>query len=267
MEKKQKVFLTCDQDEQGSKVKDFFEKFSEIFEEMKWQRKLRHQPTLYWFSSHMSLWSDISFNFAVLINILVAVFYPFNKGLKGTMSSGNVDLHCLVRLDLDPRASAAIWGALLMTLMGVLLRPAVSSMRMFFIAGILRSIYSVGLGPTLWLMGAIQVGSDRRSFADHCSSRFSFQVLNKGVFLVSFMGNNGTFSRSRYENLSNFQLVYHVGYLILCVLGLCLHEFFYSLLVSDEPIAFCTLVCCGEGRGSLPVAEHASLLLCLCSFC
>ncbi len=82
-EKKQKVFLTCEQDQQGSKVKDFFDKFSEIFEEMKWQRKLRHQPTLYWFSSHMSLWSDISFNFAVLINILVAVFYPFNKGLKG----------------------------------------------------------------------------------------------------------------------------------------------------------------------------------------
>jgi len=83
VEKKQKIFLTCEQDQQGSKVKDFFEKFPELFEEMKWQRKLRHQPTLYWFSSHMSLWSDISFNFAVLINILVAVFYPFNKGLKG----------------------------------------------------------------------------------------------------------------------------------------------------------------------------------------
>ncbi|CAF5206100.1 unnamed protein product [Rotaria magnacalcarata] len=196
-EKKQKVFLTCEQDEQGSKVKDFFEKFSEIFEEMKWQRKLRHQPTLYWFSSQMSLWSDISFNFAVLINILVAVFYPFNKGLK----------------DLDSRSSAAIWGGLLMTLITILIKPNATSMRMFFVAGILRSIYSVGLGPTLWLMGTIQ-------------------VLNKGIFLVSFMGNNGTFSKSRYENLTNFQLVYHVGYLLLCVLGLCLHEFFYSLLVS-----------------------------------
>ncbi|CAF0724055.1 unnamed protein product, partial [Didymodactylos carnosus] len=198
VEKKQKVFLTCDQDEQGSKVKDFFEKFPEIFEEMKWQRKLRHQPTLYWFSSHMSLWSDISFNFAVLINILVAVFYPFNKGLK----------------ELDPRASAAIWSALLLTLIAIVMKPSVGSMRMFFVAGILRSIYSVGLGPTLWLMGAIN-------------------VLNKGVFLVSFMGNNGTFSRSRYENLTNFELVYHVGYLLLCVLGLCGHEFFYSLLLLD----------------------------------
>ncbi|CAF1295313.1 unnamed protein product [Adineta steineri] len=198
VEKKQKVFLTCEQDEQGSKVKDFFEKFPEIFEEMKWQRKLRHQPTLYWFSSHMSLWSDISFNFAVLINILVAVFYPFNKGLK----------------DLDPRASATIWSALLVTLIAILMKPNVTSMRMFFVAGILRSIYSVGLGPTLWLMGAIQ-------------------VLNKGVFLVSFMGNNGTFSKSRYENVTNFELVYHVGYLLLCVLGLCVHEFFYSLLLLD----------------------------------
>ncbi|CAF1108028.1 unnamed protein product [Rotaria sordida] len=198
VEKKQKVFLTCEQDEQSSKVKDFFEKFPEIFEEMKWQRKLRHQPTLYWFSSHMSLWSDISFNFAVLINILVAVFYPFNKGLK----------------DLDPRASAAIWSALFITLIAILIKPNVASMRMFFVAGILRSIYSVGLGPTLWLMGAIQ-------------------VLNKGVFLVSFMGNNGTFSKSRYENLTNFELVYHVGYLLLCVFGLCLHEFFYSLLLLD----------------------------------
>ncbi|CAF4174789.1 unnamed protein product [Rotaria socialis] len=197
-EKKQKVFLTCEQDEQGSKVKDFFEKFSEIFEEMKWQRKLRHQPTLYWFSSQMSLWSDISFNFAVLINILVAVFYPFNKGLK----------------DLDSRSSAAIWSGLLMTLITILIKPNATSMRMLFVAGILRSIYSVGLGPTLWLMGAIQ-------------------VLNKGIFLVSFMGNNGTFSKSRYENLTNFQLVYHVGYLLLCVLGLCLHEFFYSLLLLD----------------------------------
>ncbi|CAF1314468.1 unnamed protein product [Adineta steineri] len=197
-EKKQKVFLTCEQDQQGSKVKDFFGKFPEIFEEMKWQRKLRHQPTLYWFSSHMSLWSDISFNFAVFINILVAVFYPFNKGLK----------------DLDSRASAAIWSVFLVTLVSILLKPNVTSMRMCFVAAILRSIYSVGLGPTLWFMGTLQ-------------------VLNKGVFLVSFMGNNGTFSKSRYENLSNFQLVYHVGYLILCVLGLCVHEFFYSLLLLD----------------------------------
>jgi inositol 1,4,5-triphosphate receptor type 1 len=58
---------------------------------------------------------------------------------------------------LDPRASAAIWSVLLLALIAILIKPNVTSIRMFFVAGILRSIYSVGLGPTLWLMGAIQV--------------------------------------------------------------------------------------------------------------
>ena len=166
-EKKQKVFLTCEQDEQGSKVKDFFEKFTEIFEEMKWQRKLRHQPTLYWFSSHMSLWSDISFNFAVLINILVAVFYPFNKGLKGkSIEKFDGSIH-VISLDLDPRASAAIWSVLLISFIAISIKLNVTSMRMFFVATILRLIYSLGLGPTLWLMGAIQVEEN-----EECYRRF-----------------------------------------------------------------------------------------------
>lgn len=124
------------------------------------------------------------------------------------------------------------------------MKPNVTSMRMFFVAGILRSIYSVGLGPTLWLMGAIQVNDDDWHWKFNRLFAFYFQVLNKGVFLVSFMGNNGTFSKSRYENLSNFELVYHVGYLLLCVLGLCLHEFFYSLLVRIRWFdrSFCVLM-------------------------
>jgi hypothetical protein len=48
--------------------------------------------------------------------------------------------------------------------MAILIKPNVTSMRMFFVAGILRSIYSVGLGPTLWLMGAIQVLQNKKSF-------------------------------------------------------------------------------------------------------
>lgn len=33
---------------------------------------------LFWLCSHMSLWKGISFNFAVVINIIVAAFYPFS---------------------------------------------------------------------------------------------------------------------------------------------------------------------------------------------
>uniref|UniRef100_A0A2H1VTW9 SFRICE_037618 n=1 Tax=Spodoptera frugiperda TaxID=7108 RepID=A0A2H1VTW9_SPOFR len=37
----------------------------------------KRQRLLFWVSSYMSLWSNILFNFAVLINVIVAFFYPF----------------------------------------------------------------------------------------------------------------------------------------------------------------------------------------------
>jgi len=82
-ETKQRIFVSTQKDEQNSKITDFFSAVDSMWNEMKWQRKLRQQRWLYWFSSHMSLWSDISFNFAVLINLLVAIFYPFERGIKG----------------------------------------------------------------------------------------------------------------------------------------------------------------------------------------
>ena len=82
-ETKQRIFLTTEKDEQNSKITGFFEELDSMWNEMKWQRKLRQSKWLYWFSAHMSLWSDISFNFAVLINLLVAIFYPFDKAISG----------------------------------------------------------------------------------------------------------------------------------------------------------------------------------------
>lgn len=40
------------------------------------------QPILYWCSRNMSFWSSISFNLAVLMNLLVAFFYPLG-GVRG----------------------------------------------------------------------------------------------------------------------------------------------------------------------------------------
>lgn len=87
---------TVERDDQGSKITDFFDRTEQIFNEMKWQKKLRGnftlqnflnffinktlslgQPLLFWVSSYMSLWSNILFNCAVLINLIVAFFYPF----------------------------------------------------------------------------------------------------------------------------------------------------------------------------------------------
>lgn len=47
------------------------------------------------------------------------------------------------------------------------------------------------------------------------------------------MGNRGTFTKPIGHILTDFEFMYHVCYLLLCVLGLCAHEFFYSLLLLD----------------------------------
>lgn len=58
------------------------------------------------------------------------------------------------------------------------------------------------------------------------------QVINKGVFLVSLMGNRGTFTKPIQVIITDFEFMYHMVNLGLCVSGILFHEFFYSLLVS-----------------------------------
>lgn len=94
-----RVLHTAERDDQGSKVSDFFERTEDMFNEMKWQKKLRGQPMLFWVSSYMSLWSNILFNCAVLINIIVAFFYPFVDNLP----SNNIYLATSQTLDLIDR--------------------------------------------------------------------------------------------------------------------------------------------------------------------
>jgi len=58
------------------------------------------------------------------------------------------------------------------------------------------------------------------------------QVINSVLLTVSVMGNFGTFTKRWHHVLIDFNFVYHAGYVIISVLGLCVHEFFYSFLVS-----------------------------------
>ncbi|RLW01833.1 hypothetical protein DV515_00007631 [Chloebia gouldiae] len=86
--------------------------------------------------------------------------------------------------------------------------------RPFLVSVILRSIYTIGLGPTLILLGAAN-------------------LCNKIVFLVSFVGNRGTFTRGYRAVIMDMAFLYHVAYVLVCMLGLCVHEFFYSFLLFD----------------------------------
>lgn len=64
-----------------------------------------------------------------------------------------------------------------------------------------------------------------------CVIVFCVEVLNAIMFAVSVMGNYGTFNKPWKQMLTDFEFLYHMGYLIVSMLGLCLHELFFSLLV------------------------------------
>ena len=68
-------------DEQGSKLTDFFAKTEEMYEEMKWQKKLRSSPALYWVSKQALTWSKITFICSVFINVILAGYYPYRYEL------------------------------------------------------------------------------------------------------------------------------------------------------------------------------------------
>uniref|UniRef100_A0A673CNX3 Inositol 1,4,5-trisphosphate receptor n=1 Tax=Sphaeramia orbicularis TaxID=375764 RepID=A0A673CNX3_9TELE len=208
-ESKTRVKETTERDDQGSKVNDFFQQFDNLYNEMRWQKKIQKNKVLFWFSRQISLWGSISFYLACLLNIAVAVFYPFgDDGDEGTLPS--------------------LWNLLLWVALGVFtallaVLPKPWGLLFFLVSLILRAIYTMGLGPALLLLGTVN-------------------LFNKLVFLVSFVGNQGTFTRGFKAVIMDMLFIYHLGYAIICVLGLFVHEFFYSFLLFDLVIREETLL-------------------------
>uniref|UniRef100_A0A8D2JCB7 Inositol 1,4,5-trisphosphate receptor n=1 Tax=Varanus komodoensis TaxID=61221 RepID=A0A8D2JCB7_VARKO len=198
-ETKYRLFTTTEQDEQGSKVSDFFEQSSFLHNEMEWQKKLRSNTLMYWFSRRMTLWGSISFNLAVFINIIIAFFYPYVEA----SSMGLLD---------SPLIPLLSWFLICFSIMALFTRRY--GVRPLLVALILRSIYHLGIGLTLNILGALN-------------------LTNKIVFVVSFVGNRGTFIRGYKAMIMDVEFLYHVAYILTSVLGLFVHELFYSILLFD----------------------------------
>ncbi|KAM9292317.1 inositol 1,4,5-trisphosphate-gated calcium channel ITPR3 isoform 2-T2 [Gastrophryne carolinensis] len=198
-ETKHRVFTTTEQDEQGSKVSDFFDQSSFLHNEMEWQKKLRSMPLIYWFSRRMTLWGTISFNLAVFINLIIAFFYPYVEGT----SMGILD---------SPLTSLLFWAMVCFSVMSLFTKRY--GLRPLIVALILRSVYYLGIGPTLYILGGLN-------------------LTNKIVFVVSFVGNRGTFIRGYKAMVMDMEFLYHVGYILTSVLGVFAHELFYSILLFD----------------------------------
>ncbi|CDW52771.1 inositol 1,4,5 trisphosphate receptor type 1 [Trichuris trichiura] len=77
-ETKEHIFLNTQRDLQGSKVPEFFNSFGKLYGEIMWQQTLRDNPLLYKCSGLVHVWKRLSFLFAMIINFLVACFYPFD---------------------------------------------------------------------------------------------------------------------------------------------------------------------------------------------
>ncbi|XP_061662360.1 inositol 1,4,5-trisphosphate receptor type 3 isoform X2 [Syngnathoides biaculeatus] len=227
-ESKLRVFNTTEQDEQGSKVTHFFEQTSFLHGEMEWQKKLRSwgsgrqsteaavtrtsgvegMPLLYWFSKRMTLWGTISFNLAVFINLIIAFFYPYDSGQVGA-----IDDSLLLML---------FWALTGLSVVALLSQHY--GLQPLTLALILRSIYHLGIGNTLILLGMLNGSPQRVMF---------FHLINKVVFVVSFVGNNGTFIMGDKAMVMDVEFLYHLAYVLTSTLGLFVHELFYSILLFD----------------------------------
>lgn len=78
---------------------------------------------------------------------------------------------------LDPHLSALLWMGVFATLIIVIIMPQPLGVRALVIITILRLIFSVGLEPTLFLLGAFNVSS---MFADE----LVFQRNSRIVFVA-----------------------------------------------------------------------------------
>ncbi|XP_062921619.1 inositol 1,4,5-trisphosphate receptor type 3 isoform X1 [Mobula hypostoma] len=198
-ESKQRVINTTEQDEQGSKVSDFFEKTHFLYNEMRWQKKLQSMPLLYWFSRRMTLWGSISFHLAVFINLVIAFFYPYGEATSmGAFDSSFISL--------------IFWGVIVFSVVTLFIKRY--DLRPLIIALIVRSTYYIGIGHTLITLGLLN-------------------LINKIVYLVSFVGNGGKFIIGYKAMIMDMKFLYHIGYIMTSVLGLFVHEFFYSILLFD----------------------------------
>uniref|UniRef100_A0A8C2U9H0 Inositol 1,4,5-trisphosphate receptor n=1 Tax=Coturnix japonica TaxID=93934 RepID=A0A8C2U9H0_COTJA len=190
-ETKYRLFTTTEQDEQGSKVSDFFDQSSFLHNEMEWQKKLRSKSE-----------PDLPF----------AAEQPCSVGAVTPNSSLEISLLPLGGVLDSPLISLLFWILICFSIMALFTKRY--GVRPLLVALILRSIYYLGIGLTLNILGALN-------------------LTNKIVFVVSFVGNRGTFIRGYKAMIMDVEFLYHVGYILTSVLGLFVHELFYSILLFD----------------------------------
>ncbi|CAJ0944820.1 unnamed protein product, partial [Mesorhabditis belari] len=149
-ETKQFVYENTERDAQGSKVTEFFEQWEELYEEMRWQEKLQNRRILSWCTQRLRLWGRLCLFFAILVNIIVALHFPFERDdvpythpdtsvLAGAFGS----LAFLYFRWDDTSAVGTSWGFMWCI-----------AFFMFSFSTLLMNV--IGLVPALWIIGIFQ---------------------------------------------------------------------------------------------------------------
>uniref|UniRef100_A0AAF5RY03 Inositol 1,4,5-trisphosphate receptor n=5 Tax=Wuchereria bancrofti TaxID=6293 RepID=A0AAF5RY03_WUCBA len=209
-ESKLNILLETEQDAQGSKVTEFFSQWPELFEEMKWQKKLQDRKYFSNCTKRLILWTRISFFFAILINIIIAIFYPFlGSNRQELISPSNPFLYVFptvsllfLRVQWSEKASLGRTNEIYWAFAAIM-----SSFTILFIT-------VIGVVLTLRVVGLLQ-------------------LINKGVHVVSYIGNRGLIDKTWPERLQDKGIWYHLTYLLICIQGLIVHPLFYALLLFD----------------------------------
>ncbi|OQV23241.1 Inositol 1,4,5-trisphosphate receptor type 1 [Hypsibius exemplaris] len=198
-ETKRRIFLETELDEQGSKVPDFCGHTDVLFKEMKWQKLLRETKFVYWISQRMTLWQSLSSDVAWLLNIIVALYYPFPDSAPA----------------LSLLFSNFLWLALLITAIFTVMRPGNRKFLLgFLVCSLTRSVYLVGPETTVRLLGWLNLG---------------LNIISS----VSYAGNMGTMKNSLRDMLRTPRFFYDLSLVLTCLAGLFVHEFFYGFLLFD----------------------------------
>ncbi|XP_064398624.1 inositol 1,4,5-trisphosphate receptor type 2-like isoform X2 [Halichondria panicea] len=231
-ESKARVMIDTECNEQGSKVDDFFKRTNELHEEMECQKDLRDRMVQYKIARHMGLWSSISFYLAFCLNMMVVFLYPFDKGSNYINS-------------MDLKTSMLLWMVLIASILLLIYgdRKHIKRYSVSLAAlAVIRSLVTLGMQPTLFLLGFLQ-------------------LVNKGVFIVSLLSNRGILRklwtvRPRRATKHYFQFIrelssdlffsphlpYYWMQFTFCFLGFSIHEFFYWVLLIDIVYRYDTLM-------------------------
>ncbi|KAG9509653.1 Inositol 1,4,5-trisphosphate receptor, partial [Fragariocoptes setiger] len=269
-ESKMHVLQTTKQDEQGSKVGDFFSQSNALHQEMKWQKELQTRPSLYWFSCNQTRWAACQLQLTIVIALTTLLFWSSSSpesSPSSSLSSSSQDTNCNKNVLTDefgvdnqqqycqaPDNGVTSNMEFINNLMySLLLVSAIATWRAhrpYYIKCLMIAItyetYSwLGVEWALFFLGALL---------------FVITV----IYLVSILANKGT------VKFMDPDVLYYTVYLAICSLGLTLSPLFYSLLLlnvvyQEETLRTVIASVTRNGRSILYTAFLAIILIYLFS--